>query len=292
MGEILNNEFVDLVTAAELTPTLQKIAEYVVDNLESCCFVTAMELANILGVSYASVIRLTRQLGFSGYIEFQTFIRDIYLSEHSSTISDTVIVPTERIDYAKARNSIKEIQDTALQYSINNIHNTFKSNSSETYEQAAKLIINSNKRYIIASRGSSCISTFLSTMLKQTTSNVFNYTGREQTEYDFVSDLTSADCLIAIAFPRYSQVTILATKMAKEQGAKIIAITDKITSDLAKISDITILARCDSCDFFNSYVAALFAAEILCSEICRETNYSNIELLSRINRYATQTGNF
>lgn len=291
MAETLSNEFLDLVTSAELTPTLSKIADYIIDNFESSCFLTAMELADILGISYTSVIRLTRQLGFSGYTEFQNFIRDIYL-KNNTAISDTVTIPTERIDYAKERTSAKEVCDTALAYSLNNLHDTFRFNTPETYEQAAQMIIGSRKRYIIASRGSACISTFISTMLKQTISNVFNYTGREQTEYDFVSDLTGEDCLIAIAFPRYSKITLLATQMAKEQGTKIVAITDKVTGDLAKLADVTIFARCGSCDFFNSYVSALFAAEILCSEICRETKYANVELLSRINRYAVQTGNF
>ena len=80
--------------------------------------------------------------------------------------------------------------------------------------------------------------------------------------------------------------------MVHKQGASIILLTDKPTCEAAKFADVVLTARGDSSEFYNSYVAGMFAAEMLCAYTCRETNYSNQELLERIDEYTSQIGNF
>ena len=74
----------------------------------------------------------------------------------------------------------------------------------------------------------------------------------------------------------------LTAEMVHKQGASIILLTDKPTCEAAKFADVVL----------TSYVAGMFAAEMLCAYICRETNYSNQELLERIDEYTSQIGNF
>lgn len=84
----------------------------------------------------------------------------------------------------------------------------------------------------------------------------------------------------------------LTAEMVHKQGASIILLTDKPTCETAKFADVVLTARGDSSEFYNSYVAGMFAAEMLCAYICRETNYSNQGLLERIDEYTSQIGNF
>ena len=67
----MENQLQNLIISAQLTPKEKEVADYVLENLQKCCFMTSTELAGELNVSYSSVIRLTKTLGFTGYPDFQ-----------------------------------------------------------------------------------------------------------------------------------------------------------------------------------------------------------------------------
>lgn len=52
--------------------------------------------------------------------------------------------------------------------------------------------------------------------------------------FDFLSDISRKDCLIAISYPRYSKLTYLAVEMAAKAKATIIVLTDTPTAPLAR----------------------------------------------------------
>ena len=62
--------FQELIKNAKLTKKERLIADYVLNNFRDLCFMTSTELANTLSVSHSSVMRFTKDLGFSGYTEF------------------------------------------------------------------------------------------------------------------------------------------------------------------------------------------------------------------------------
>ena len=86
----------DALRNAKLTKTGKKIAEYVLDHDTEACFMTSTELASRLKVSETSVIRFTRALGFSGYMDFQKNMREQY-TEKVNRVSNSITVPHERL---------------------------------------------------------------------------------------------------------------------------------------------------------------------------------------------------
>ena len=62
------------------------------------------------------------------------------------------------------------------------------------------------------------------------------------------------------------------------------------TSVLAPYADVLLLARCESCNFYNSYVAPMLTAEFLCACLSRMTNGANRDILKRIDEYTSQVG--
>ena len=184
------------------------------------------------------------------------------------------------------------VQDTVCAYTLSNIQSTIASNTEEQYRKASSILINSGVKYIFSSRGSTCVGEFLNTILRQTLPHVYNYGSHGQNMFDFASDLGKGDAAVFITYSRYSRLMYLTAEMVHKQGASIILLTDKPTCEAAKFADVVLTARGDSSEFYNSYVAGMFAAEMLCAYICRETNYSNQELLERIDEYTSQIGNF
>ena len=63
--------------------------------------------------------------------------------------------------------------------------------------------------------------------------------------------------MIGISFPRYSKRTATALAFARSKGAKVIAITDSVSSPLVKESHYFLQARSDMASFVDSLVAPL-----------------------------------
>lgn len=281
----------ELVASAPLPPKLRAVADYVINNLDTCRFLTAIELAEAINVSYSTVIRLAKKLGFSGYPDFQKFLREAF-EDNLQSISDSIVVPSQRIDEIIARGATAPVNDIVAAHVFSNIQSTLANNPEKQFKKACDIILTSCQKYILAERGCASVASFLNLIMRQMIPHVHNYIGYGQNIFDFVSDLDGGDCVISVTFPRYSQLTVNATEMAKSQGAKIILITDSVTSPLAHHADVILTAQCTSSDYYNSYVAAMMIAELLCAHLSRITNYSNKELLQRINKYAVKFGNY
>ena len=98
----MENRLQNLIISAQLTPKEKEVADYVLENLQKCCFMTSTELAGELNVSYSSVIRLTKTLGFTGYPDFQNFLRETY-AEQSRDVDTGILIPAERIEAIKKK---------------------------------------------------------------------------------------------------------------------------------------------------------------------------------------------
>lgn len=89
-------ELRETIHSANLTKTQKMIGQYVLDNSADACFMTSTEIAMKLGVSESSVIRFSRSLGFSGFMDFQKSLRKDYQDKVLS-ISSTITVPAQRV---------------------------------------------------------------------------------------------------------------------------------------------------------------------------------------------------
>jgi len=75
--------------------------------------------------------------------------------------------------------------------------------------------------------------------------------------YEQMLRIGEKDLFIAISFPRYSRMTVEALKIAREQGAVTVAITDGPASPIYEMADYCLLARSDMDSFVDSLVAPL-----------------------------------
>ena len=67
----MNTSLQQRIQSADLTRTEKRIADYFLDHSESLYFMTARDIAQELGVSDTSIIRLCRALGYRGFRELQ-----------------------------------------------------------------------------------------------------------------------------------------------------------------------------------------------------------------------------
>lgn len=283
-------ELQELIHNANLTKTQKTIAEFILDNSSEACFMTSTEIAERLSVSESSVIRFSRSLGFSGFMDFQKALRKSYQGKVLS-ISSSITVPSQRAAKASKLGKDSEYLQRHFNNAAQNLETVFLNNTSASFDEAADLIVRARRRYIVASRGNACLGDYFLLYLKHMLPNVETTASSSISPIDHICSITKEDCLIVFSFPRYSSVDRSTVEMAREAGAKIVLITDKPSALLAPYASVMINVPVDSSTFFNSMVAPQFAAEILLDVISRKVK--GIEKrLKKIDRYLEELGNY
>ena len=280
----------ELIHSSSLTKTQKMIARYFLDNYSDACFMTSTEIAQELGVSESSVIRFSRSLGFSGFMDFQKELRKDYQDKVLS-ISSTVTVPSQRIAQRTKLEAQTDSIERHFKNAVHNLENIFRTNSATSFNKAADIILSSKRKYIAASRGNTCLCDYFSLYLKQMVPHVVMTNTTSLTPIDHMCNITQDDCLIIFSFPRYSSIDKVTAEIAKEAGAQIIVITDKPSSDLAPYATLLFTVSIDSDAFFNSMVAAQFVAEVILDSISQKAR--GIEKrLRKIDKYLAKLGNY
>ena len=283
-------ELRETIRNANLTKTQKMIAKYILDHSADACFMTSTEIALKLGVSESSVIRFSRSLGYSGFMDFQKALRKDYQDKVLS-ISSSITVPSQRIAKRAKLNDNAEYLKRHLKNSAKNLESIFVNNTIQTFEEAADTIIGSKHKYIVCSRGNSCLGDYFLMYLKHMVPNVEMTNATPISPIDHICNISKDDCLIIFSFPRYSSMDKLTAKMAQEAGAKIIVITDKPSALLSEYASVLLTAPVNSNNFFNSMVAPQFVAEALLDTISHKVR--GIEKrLKKIDRFIEELGTY
>ena len=273
----------------KLTKKEKLIAEFILDHFAEACFITSTEIARRLQDSDSSVIRFTRTLGYTGFMDFQRSIRKTY-TERINSVSDNITVPSERLKLSISKLDQSDIVESYFSNVLQNLKTCINQNDTLAFERAASLIAGSKRKFIVTSRANSCVGDMMLLLLKHLLPDVYETSHPALNVIDHLCDITENDCIIAVSFPRYSEMDLLAAQMAYEAGAKIILITDKASAPLAKYATQLLTVSVDSNTFFNSYVAVLFTMELLCSFISKKMGYSTETKLRLIDKYLSKVG--
>lgn len=283
-------ELIEKIHNANLTKTQKTIAKYILDNSTDACFMTSTEIALKLGVSESSVIRFSRSLGFSGFMDFQKALRKDYQDKVLS-ISSSITVPAQRIAKRAKLDYSTDYLNRHFKNAAKNLEAVFVNNTTDTFEQAADTIIRSKHKYIAASRGNSCLGDYFLLYLKHLVPNVELTNATAISPIDHICNINKDDCLIIFSFPRYSSTDKITAEMAKEVGASIVVITDKPSSLFSQYASVLLTVPVDSSTFFNSMVGPQFVAEALLDTISHKVK--GIEKrLKKIDRYLERLGNY
>ncbi len=254
----------------ELSKGHKLIAGYILSQYDKAAFMTAQKLGKTVGVSESTVVRFASELGFDGYPSLQKKLQE--LMRNKLTAVQRIEVTNEQM-----MNS-DDVLGRVMGQDIERIRATLNENSNEDFNRAVDMITASNTIYIMGTRSSASIASFLSYYLSLIFPHVKLVPSITTSElFEKIMRIDSKDVMIGISFPRYSNQTVKALKYAKSNGAKVISITDSETSPLANYSDALLLARSDMASFVDSLVAPLSLVNALIVAI----SIKNIDLVTQ-----------
>lgn len=286
----MNEQLDKRIKNAELTPTEQKVAEYISINHSNIFSLSALKLGEIVGTSDTSVIRTARKLGFSGYSELQRFLADYIYDEIERNNGINFLSPGEQVDKKISRLRQKDLYEQMLEKINGNIADIFNKNSAEAFDQASEIIASSRRRFVIGYHGCAGVAQILGGSLSDIFKDVRTVTAADSRSVEAMLDMGRKDCLIVVSFPRYSEMAQIFIGHAKKRNAKIIALTDRITSPISKDADVSLLSGVDSVTINNSYVAPTVVAEMLLASVYRNIGEKEAVRLKNLEKYISKYG--
>ena len=232
-----------------LTPSQRKLMQYILSHDDESIFLNVEDLAKKVDVSEATVVRLSKALGFKGFPEFQRELRLLFKNKLTTTsrLQKTV----------KKVTSVGDVLVKVLQTDIHNIEETLKQIPAMEFKQFVKAIDSAQRIIIVGLRSAYSLAIFLGIALEFLQKNVWVIQPGIGDMWDRLLGLEKGDLVIGISFPRYTKQTVEVLRFAKERGNKTMAITDSLISPLAQYADHVLTARYQMDSFVESFTAPL-----------------------------------
>jgi DNA-binding MurR/RpiR family transcriptional regulator len=232
-----------------LTPSQRKLMEYILFHDDESIFLNTGDLAKKVNISEATVVRLSKALGFKGFPEFQRELRLLFKNKLTTTsrLKKTVKKTTNEGD----------VLIKVLQTDIHNIEETLKQIPVQEFKQFVKLIDSADRIVIIGLRSAYSLAIFLGIALEFLQKNVWVIQPGIGDMWDRFLGFKKRDLVIGISFPRYTKQTVEVLRFAKQKGMKTLAITDSAISPLAQYADYVLTAQYKMDSFVESFTAPL-----------------------------------
>lgn len=259
--------FLKSIQKAELTKQQKKIADYCIKNQHRIFLMSSLELAKEIGVSDASIIRFARAIGYQGFSDLKA---DLY-KQMTAELSRPKVGQynlSQRFDMQTRQYSDTDLPEELLGMLPRNTDQSLRQNSIETYEQVADALHNARRVYLIGLRGAKGTATHFGRLLGYLMDNVRIITKGEDEDVIQLQNLSKEDMVLSISYARYYKLDTVLADLIAGQEAVHCAITDSISSPMAKSADVVCLTETTHMAFFNSVVGTTAMLEYILTLLC------------------------
>lgn len=218
-------------TQETFSKSLQSISSYLLNDPKLFVIYSAAEAGKEMGVSETTVIRFCQRLGYKGYSGLQEEIRNNLLQK--SSLSE--YLEDKTVDNTKNQ-PIKNL----MVNDIANIEKTLKQLSEEKLETAVSKLAIADRVLVSGVRSSHALASWFAFSLDLVMGNTRLYQPNVDDILLRISELTDKSVCVAFSFHRYAVDTINIAKLAKKQGAFVIAITDSPISPITAYSSLVL----------------------------------------------------
>ncbi|EMN7257325.1 SIS domain-containing protein [Vibrio vulnificus] len=231
------------------------IGDWIVENAEKTAQLTSQELAEQAQVSQSSIVKFTQRLGFKGYSAFKLALTEEIGRKqamqatplHSDILADDPLAVI-------AQKLIKAKTDAMFQ--------TTNALSYEACHQAVQWLSEARRVQIVGIGGSALTAKDLSyKLLKLGITTLAEQDSHVQIAV--ARTLSEQDVQIAISFSGERKEILVAAEAAKEQGAKVIALSSPKKSRLRQIADMTFDTIADETEHRSSAIASRSAQNVI-----------------------------
>ena len=241
----------DLIAAANerLTPKERRIAEAVLDDPTLLAFGTVSNLASQVGTSRPTIVRFATKLGFRGYTDLQTHVRQ--------GLSQQLSRPSQRI-----RHQQDPSPTSAIELALATVQSAMAQGK---IEALAPPIAHARSVWILSGETSRAGAHTLHSGLTMIRGDV-HFVNEHSSARD-LGNATPTDVAVFFDFARYRRHSTNAARTLAASGIPIVAITDGPLSPLAALTDTWCELTIPAIGPFDSSIPAVATAELLVAAV-------------------------
>ncbi|WP_252312207.1 MurR/RpiR family transcriptional regulator [Sinobaca sp. H24] len=263
---------------SNLTTAQRSIADYILKNSSEAAFLTVNQLANRVNTSTTTIMRLTSNLGYSGYSEFQKGLQQL--------LRDRTAPPNRLEDNLKNVGS-DDLWGKTIDHHLDHIHQVRSQLSKSQLDEVVNQILSSNQIYCTSVRSGLPVGQYLTHGLNRTMGNCKLVLADTVDWVDEVISMQPGDLIIATSFPRYARRIIDFIKAAKLREVKVVAITDSYSAPIVEYADIVLPCDSKSLAFHNSPIAAMVVVDYLINATAMSQSTKTKQRLDEVNNVLT-----
>lgn len=267
----------NLASQRKLSPGTKTVLRTIADDPERASFCSATYLASIAKVNVATVVRAAQAVGFSGWSEFSTEVRNRFLSSldadkhFARNIQPGSDHALRSLD--KDRELIQLLSETLTEGAINEI---------------ANMIAGAQMTKILATGAYVAPGAVLAHNVQGLGYNVSLSDGSTTSMINDVRMLQPGDCLLSFSIWKTSASIIPLCEIAKERGVQIIVIADQ-HSQLAELADTLILVPSEGVGPMASVTCAVSVAQCVVSAIAAMDSERSAAMLEELQSMWSRT---
>jgi DNA-binding MurR/RpiR family transcriptional regulator len=261
-----------------LTQSQKRIAEYIVEHSQAVAFSTVDQMAARLDVNPSTIVRFTYRLGLNGFPDLQERMRELVRGQLSRT--------SDPVNESHVAGHLEGTSfGASLSHDWQNLHRTITGLDAEAFGRAVNILARAKRAYVIAGFSTFPVANYFAMILDRLRSDVSLLASNDAFAMPRLVEMKSEDCVVAFTFPRYASATHRIVLWAKENKAKVIAVTDSPISAVGQIADVVLLAASAGTGMQNSMVAPMAVGNALLSGVAAARGTSALERYSRHGRF-------
>lgn len=211
---------------SSLSKSEARVVDFIIEHPEEVIYLSVSGLAEKSAVSDATVVRTCHKIGMSGY-------QDLKL-----TLAQDIVTPLQSIhEEIEEGDTVPTIIDKVFQSALHTLRFTYDTVNLDALEEAAMVIDGSNRVNIYGLGNSHSIATDMQHKLMRLGINAFAYADSHM-QAIASAYLKEGDTVFAISHSGSSRDVVDAARIAKENGAKVISLTNIGRSPLGDMADI------------------------------------------------------
>lgn len=241
---------------SELSPSFQRLGDYLLDHAYEAAFVTATQLGKQLDVDTATVVRFAQKLGYPGYPEL--------LSEVQSEVREQL---SRHFAPARMGEDATAVFRASIRQNVTNLEQFGLNVDDQTVARIVSLIDRASRIWIVGEGVGAGMTDLLVHMLHTLMVNVQRLIPSAGTVSAEFRTLNANDLIIAVAITPYCPDVTSVVQVAHALGAQTVVLAGGLSWPVALAADVAVLcpnnapARLSvSCASFTAAIDAIVQA--------------------------------
>ena len=243
-----------------LTPQIRRAAKYALSAPTEVALYPMRTVARNAHVSPSALVRLASQLGFNTYNDF----RDVFRQEISRNQGPArYAADAEQLIASRGEEPLTEKARDAITSMLALTAEQFGPELISKIEEAAASISEAKSVYLIAFRNNHAAAFFFYYVARLLRKGIVLVEGSHGMLVDELSAMEPGDCALVMSYEPYALDAVKAATIAKEAGAKVIALTDSTLSPIAPGASHVLVTPRVSVSFYQSSIPTMVVLETL-----------------------------